>query len=48
VAFPEGRIRTWELFIPKRIERKLKEISKLEPKEIYGWDAFKNEILDLS
>ena len=48
VAFPEGRIRTWELFIPKRIERKLQKLSKLKPKEIYSWDAFKNEILDLS
>jgi glycosyltransferase involved in cell wall biosynthesis len=46
-AFPEGRISTWELFIPKRIERKLQKLSKLEPKEIYSWDAFKTEILDL-
>jgi hypothetical protein len=48
VAFPEGRIRTWELFIPKRIDRKLQKLSKLEPKEIYSWEAFKNEVLDLS
>ncbi len=48
VAFPEGRIRTWELFIPKRIERKLQTLSKLEPKEIYSWDAFKTEVLDFS
>jgi|GEM_PF-5564917 len=48
VAFPEGRIRTWELFIPKWIERKMQKLSKLEPKEIYSWDAFKTEILDFS
>ena len=46
-AFPEGHLRTWELFIPKGIERKLQKLSKLKPKEIYSWDSFKTEVLDL-
>ena len=46
-AFPEGRVRTWELLFPKRIERKMQKISGLKPKEIYSWDLFKNEVLDI-
>jgi hypothetical protein len=47
-AFPEGRIRYLDVFIPGRIAKKLENVTKLTPSEMYGWLEFKNEVLNLT